>query len=118
MSCTMAKGHYCGIVGNGCGGKMDCGGCLNSQACGAAGLPNLCGYAADSGACTPLSCMQMNGRYCGMVGNGCGGPMDCGACPRGLTFGGAGVAGGCGAAPGPGARPPPPPPPAQGEGRG
>ena len=96
ISCAQQNGQYCGIVGNGCGGVMDCGGCPASQDCGAAGIPNICGYAADSGACTALSCMQMNGQYCGIVGNGCGGQMDCGVCQGSQTCGGAGIPNVCG----------------------
>src|SRR5258707_9525204 len=80
-TCTQPNGFYCGIVGNGCGGKMDCGGCPNGQACGGAGVDGVCAYPPDSGACNPISCTQANGQYCGIVGNGCGGKMECGGCP-------------------------------------
>src|SRR5260370_42227462 len=66
-------GQYCGLVGDGCGGVMDCGGCAAGQTCGGAGLLSVCGAAVDSGACTPTSCTQPNGQYCGVIGNGCGG---------------------------------------------
>jgi hypothetical protein len=35
------------------------------------------------------------GQYCGMVGDGCGGAIDCGACPGGAECGGDGIAGIC-----------------------
>src|SRR5260370_36064124 len=91
------NGQYCGMVGNGCGGLMDCGGCPNGQACGGAGLPGVCGAATDSGACTPTQCTNANGQYCGVVGNGCGGALDCGGGPGGQSWrrgGAAGRAGG------------------------
>ena len=96
--CNQLNGKYCGIVGNGCGGQMDCGGCSGGQSCGGSGIPNLCSFAPDSGVCRPLNCTQMNGKYCGVVGNGCGGQMDCGGCGAGLTCGGAGLPNVCGAA--------------------
>jgi len=36
---------------------------------------------ADSGACTPTVCAQGSSQYCGVVGSGCGGKIDCGSCP-------------------------------------
>ena len=98
-NCTQATGQYCGVVGDGCGGKMDCGNCDPGQSCGAAGIPGLCGYFPDSGNCMPTNCRQPNGKYCGVVGNGCGGQVDCGNCDAGQTCGGAGIDGVCGASP-------------------
>src|SRR5207237_346544 len=103
QTCQQANGKYCGIVGDGCGGQMDCGGCAGAQTCGGDGVPNLCGSAPDSGACTPTLCTTPNGKYCGVVGDGCGGQLDCGGCSGGLTCGGAGTPNVCGAAPDSGA---------------
>ena len=44
----------------------------------------------DGGGCTPtVTCTPPNGRYCGMIGNGCFGTTDCGALPqrRGVRVG-------------------------------
>src|SRR6185436_16240450 len=50
-------GQYCGKIGNGCGGTMECGECPPGQACGADGLPGVCPYVPpDGGACTGLQC--------------------------------------------------------------
>ena len=54
---------------------------------------NVC---APSGSCTPLVCQQTGGKYCGVIGNGCGGSLDCGGCPTGDTCGGSGTPGVCG----------------------
>ena len=97
LSCTVAGGKYCGTVGDGCGGQMDCGGCTGGQTCGGDGIANVCGSAPDSGLCTPTVCQQATGKYCGVVGDGCGGQTDCGGCPNGQTCGGGGLASICGA---------------------
>src|SRR5262249_12400650 len=99
LSCKPASGQYCGVVGNGCGGKMDCGACPQGLTCGANGISGLCGQTSDAGACVKTQCQQPGGKYCGTVGDGCGGVVDCGGCSAGLTCGGAGTAGVCGAAP-------------------
>jgi len=40
--------------------------------------------AGGDGGCTPsATCTPPNGRYCGMIGNGCFATLDCGACPTG-----------------------------------
>src|SRR5258706_1658753 len=88
-SCAQAGGgRYCGVVGDGCGGKMDCGSCPSGQSCGGAGIDGVCGASTDSGACTPTDCNQANGKYCGVVGDGCGGLMECGGCGGGGRCGG------------------------------
>src|SRR6185503_4784509 len=97
-TCANAGGNYCGIVGDGCGGQLNCGACPAGQACGGAGRTNVCGYTPDGG-CTALTCNQAGGQYCGVVGNGCGGTMDCGACQNGLSCGGGGLPSVCGGAP-------------------
>jgi len=102
--CDRPGSKACGIVGDGCGGRLDCGGCSGEETCGGAGLPRLCGTAPDSGACKPVVCTQLSGSYCGAIGDGCGGRLDCGSCPTGQSC----SAGTC---IGPGAPPSPPPPP-------
>ncbi len=105
-SCA-AAGAECGVVGNGCGGIIDCdaesGGCASGQACGLGG-PQKCGALPS---CEPLSAAVACAGKCGFVSNGCGvevggGTIDCSAmfpCPSGQTCGGAGVANQCGDAP-------------------
>jgi hypothetical protein len=95
----------CGIIGNGCGGTIDCdmetGGCDNGQVCGFGG-PQKCG---DLPTCTPTPAATACAGKCGLVSNGCGvevngGLIDCTAlfpCPMGQTCGGGGVTNQCGA---------------------
>lgn len=98
LSCTNAGGNYCGRVGDGCGGAMDCGACPAGQTCGGSGIIGVCGPAAG---CTPLACTAAGGQYCGTIGDGCGHSLDCNAaCPTGQTCGGGGVPNVCGVAPG------------------
>src|SRR5262245_61035523 len=37
----------------------------------------------DGGCTSSVTCMPTNGRYCGLIGNGCFGMLDCGGCPTG-----------------------------------
>src|SRR5689334_4503641 len=76
ISCTNGGTQYCGKIGNGCNGTIDCGGCPTNQTCGAF-VPGVCGDPA----CTPTvaSCTVAGGTYCGMIGDGCGRAVDCGA---------------------------------------
>src|SRR6185295_18637169 len=102
-NCNQANGKYCGMVGDGCGGVMDCGGCSGGQTCGGNGIANVCGASRDSGLCTVTQCTQGNGQYCGIVGDGCGGVMDRGGCPNGQGCGADGIQNLCGYAPDSGA---------------
>ena len=74
-------GAECGMIGDGCGDAIDCGPCPPGSACGAGGMPNICG-----GDCPPLSC-EDHGAECGEVSDGCGATLDCGECPPGETCG-------------------------------
>ena len=38
------------------------------------------GSSGGGSVCTPVSCEQLGGTYCGKVGNGCGAALECGAC--------------------------------------
>jgi hypothetical protein len=49
----------------------------------------------DIPSCMPKTCASF-GYNCGPAGDGCGGLIDCGTCPSGLTCGGGGVSGVCG----------------------
>ncbi len=95
LTCTVTNGRFCGTIGDGCNGTLECGNCPTGQSCGAAGRAGVC--APTAGTCTPITCDHMGGRYCGTIGNGCGGTLACGtACPSGQTCGGGGNAGVCG----------------------
>ncbi|HWO12457.1 MAG TPA: hypothetical protein VNN80_23330, partial [Polyangiaceae bacterium] len=99
-SCAEA-GSECGLIGNGCGGTIDCGGCGAGELCGI-DAPNRCGAAPR---CEPLEPAVACQGHCGFASNGCGadvggGVVDCDAlfpCPRGQTCGGGGVPDQCGA---------------------
>ncbi len=74
------------MIGDGCGGTLDCGGCTAPFTCGGAGLPNVCG-ASPANCPNRLSCTPMGGQYCGVVGDNCGSTIDCGACANGMPCG-------------------------------
>ncbi len=38
----------------------------------------------DTSSCTPVSCVNPGGQYCGTIGDGCRRSLDCGACPTGF----------------------------------
>ncbi|MBN2574487.1 MAG: carboxypeptidase regulatory-like domain-containing protein, partial [Deltaproteobacteria bacterium] len=79
LTCTSGTSHYCGTIGDGCGGTLECGACPGDQVCGAGG-PGICGGGAD---CTPtFTCEFQGGSYCGTIGDGCNRPLECGdTCP-------------------------------------
>jgi hypothetical protein len=93
------RGATCGVIPDGCGGVLDCGACPAPDTCGGGGTANVCGTPAtapDAGQmCTPATCAQ-RGATCGAIQDGCGGVLECGACPPPTTCGGAGVANACG----------------------
>jgi hypothetical protein len=96
-TCASA-GANCGLIGDGCGGSLDCGTCLSPYICGGAGTPSVCGnpFASDAGVvCTPRTCASV-GANCGPVGDGCGGLLDCGTCASPYLCGGGGKANVCG----------------------
>jgi hypothetical protein len=61
-------------------------------------LFDLASCVSSSGppACVPKTCAAQ-GLGCGLAGDGCGGPLDCGPCPPGESCGGGGVPSQCGA---------------------
>ena len=80
-------GATCGEAGDGCGGKIDCGGCTSPETCGGGGTPSACGGAAG---CVPKSCTDL-GVECGPAGDGCGGTIaSCGTCAGVAICGGGG----------------------------
>ncbi len=111
-SCDTSGGTYCGRVGDGCGGTLDCGACALPSICAAGGTTGICGRSETE--CTRLSCSNGAARYCGVVGNGCGGRLDCGECPESSPCGET-IAHMCGSDPpaslAPPVAPEPPPPP-------
>ncbi len=77
--------HYCGTVGDNCGGSLDCGNdCPPGWTCGA---DHIC--KGDPDICAHLSCTTSSkDHYCGTVGDNCGGTLECGDdCPAGWTCG-------------------------------
>ena len=75
-SCTTPGGQYCGLIGDGCFGNLNCGACPAGQPC----VGGVCasGSGTDGGALT--SCAVTGGSYCGTIGDGVGGQLVCGAC--------------------------------------
>ena len=76
VTCSPPGGQYCGVIGDGCNGTIDCGACSAGQSCEA-------GVCVGGPSCVALSCTPANGSYCGKVGDGCGRALACGACPAG-----------------------------------
>jgi hypothetical protein len=89
-------GAECGLVGNGCGGTLDCGGCESGQFCGL-NAPQLCGAPPE---CVPVAAAEVCVAQCGFISDGCGGAVDCVeegyVCPDGETCGGGGTPFVCG----------------------
>src|SRR5262245_37778940 len=58
VSCTPAGGQYCGMIGDGCGQKMDCGACPTAG--------DVCerGLCVRGEGCMPLACQVTGGQYC------------------------------------------------------
>ena len=82
MTCQ-ALGVSCGPNGDGCGGIVQCGTCVQPQFCGGGGYGQCGGPGpdpTDAGIpCVPSTCASA-GETCGDYGDGCGGVMHCGAC--------------------------------------
>ncbi len=90
LSCTPPGGQYCGTVGNGCLGTMECPACTGDWVCD----DGLC---KGGPSCTArTSCAAGDTAYCGVVGDDCGGALDCGDCAAPATCGGRGAPGVCG----------------------
>ncbi len=96
ITCEVAGARYCGMIGDGCGNVVDCGGCPSGQVCGSTGVPGICGGGPD---CKSLQCESAGGKFCGKIGDGCGKELDCGECTGGALCGGAGTPHVCGGAP-------------------
>jgi hypothetical protein len=65
---------YCGVIGDGCGGTLNCKACPAGWSCkGGQCLPDDC---------APIACDQSSPyAYCGRIGDSCGGTLDC-VCPN------------------------------------
>ena len=73
--------RYCGKVGDGCGGTVDCG-----DTCSAFKAGWVCdtskGLCVGGPSCARVACtVAGGGQYCGDIGDGCGGTLQCGDCP-------------------------------------
>jgi len=108
VSCQAIGATYCERIGDGCGSTLDCGSCPGGMICGARGIPGVCGMPDDR--CTPLICKGAMIEYCGVIGDGCGGVLDCAECLAGETCG-VTIPNVCGADPPPLSPPPPAPKP-------
>ena len=78
----------CGAVGDGRGGRIECGSCAPPEFCGGGG-PSRCGrgVATDAGPpCISPTCASL-GLNCGPVSDRCGGTMECGTCGAGEACG-------------------------------
>lgn len=93
-----AQNINCGPAGDGCGGLLQCGNCMNNQTCGGGGQFGQCGFPDSGIQCTPKTCQDL-GLNCGPAGDGCGGLLNCGTCILPATCGGGGTPGQCGAPP-------------------
>ena len=80
-SCKVGSGQYCGLIGDGCGGNLQCGLCPVGQSC----FGGVCGTGTDYDAGALTSCTVTGGTYCGVIGDGAGGKLTCGACPTDWT---------------------------------
>ena len=87
VTCSPAGGRYCGKIGDGCQGTLDCPEtCADGETCGGAGEAQVCGRTPDPN-CKPATCDSPGGRLCGRVGDGCGRALACGDCPGGGVCG-------------------------------
>ena len=72
-------GNYCGKIGDGCGGTLDCG--VECPAPGWTCVNSIC--RGPAGYCPPVQCKSGNGdTYCGAINDCCGGTTNCNpVCP-------------------------------------
>ncbi len=90
VSCVSGGGQYCGQIGDGCRGTLECGACATGWEC----ADGLC--IGDASCVRRTSCEVPGARYCGNIGDDCGGSLDCEGCAEGqLCQGGVCVSPGC-----------------------
>ena len=89
ISCESATAE-CGLLGDGCGGMLDCGRCGSNEICGAVAA-NQCRPTT----CTPKSCKDLDVE-CGSIDDGCGNRLSCGECQAPQVCGGGGSPHRCG----------------------
>jgi hypothetical protein len=79
------EGKECGAEGDGCGHTYQCGECDDGETCGAE-EPFQCAVGSGPGDCVPIASCADAGKRCGVIGDGCGGTIDCtaelGDCPE------------------------------------
>jgi hypothetical protein len=80
-SCKVGSGQYCGIIGDGCSGSMNCGACPAGMAC----VHSICTSDSSYDGSQLTSCLVTGGQYCGDIGDGLGGKISCDACPTGWS---------------------------------
>ena len=66
LATCASVGATCGLIGDGCGGILNCGSCTSPQSCGAGGALFQCGGSAS---CVPRTCASV-GADCGPVADG------------------------------------------------
>jgi hypothetical protein len=83
-TCYPEGGQYCGELGDGCGGQLEC-----NDPCRETGWvcseDGLCVGGSDCAALTSSACTPEGATYCEEIGDLCGGSVDCGMCPAGLA---------------------------------
>jgi hypothetical protein len=77
-------GQECGQPRDGCGGTLDCGGCVDSELC----VSGLCVETLVTNPAPPgcvLDTCEGSGIECGLLSDGCGGYLGCGSCQSGSS---------------------------------
>jgi hypothetical protein len=54
VTCVSTGGSLCGVVSDGCGGTVDCGGCTGDEVCGGGGIAHQCAIPPQRASCTGL----------------------------------------------------------------
>ena len=88
-SADVCSGKECGLDGDGCGGTYPCGTCASGEVCGVS-APFECGVppvVSETDCPARIESCVVAGAECGLIGNGCGGTIDCGGCGPGELCG-------------------------------
>src|SRR5215213_1169044 len=62
--CKGPNYKFCGMIGDGCGNVVECGGCEGGEVCGSV-TRGVCGGGPG---CVPVTCDSPSGRFCGSIG--------------------------------------------------